>query len=182
MKIAFVLMVILFGANACYTGFPEPKSACTVSPPTDSDYGSAGQNGMTYYSSLDSAVKCAAVTGRKILVMFTGYNCLSDPEVVWEILREDDNRKLITEQYVFVVLYVDDKDSLKQFELAQISEVDSDTVFTVGQKNSALERYRCNQNSQPLYAIFDASLNLVGQMGFSRDPDEMESMLRRSIE
>lgn len=174
MRILLLAVCILI--LTCCKNKHERLPVCMV-PPTFAEYGDAGSYGITYYTDIDKAKECSASTGRKILLLFTGYASMSTPGQEWNILRTQDVRDLIDDQFVLVVLYVDDKTKLAVVDSVDLGE-GMMVIETVGQKNSALEVQRFNQNSQPLYALVDTALNPIAPvLGYTTDSVEFTKML-----
>lgn len=173
----FSILLLIF-LSACEENFPEARSRCDVPP----ELSIAGNMGISHYLSLDRAKACASSTNRKMLVMFTGYNSVAVSGQEWKVLRTDRVRKLIDEQYVLVVLYTDDKDSLAVPEVGRRADNSECTVYTVGQKNALLEESWCHQNAQPLYVTLDTGLNVIAMTGYTKDSIAFEQMLRNAIQ
>jgi hypothetical protein len=178
MRILFLLVCILmFGcADKKYDRLPT----CMVSP-TAAEYGDAQDYGMTYYTDLDKAKECSASTGRKILLVFTGYACMSVSGQEWRILRAENVRPLINDQFILVILYVDDKTKIPVEDSADLGS-GIVALETVGLKWSALERQNFDQNSQPLYAVVDTALNPIAPvMGYTKDSVAFREMLESTL-
>jgi thiol:disulfide interchange protein DsbD len=86
-------------------------------------------------------------------------NVWSDPEVL----------KRLSEKYVLISLYVDDKEELpaeKQF----VSTVTNKKVRTVGNKWSEMQTSVYKTNSQPYYVLLDNNGNLLANpRGYTPD-------------
>lgn len=141
------------------------------------DITGSGMCGITHYTDLDKAKECSASTGRKILLVFTGYSFLAETGMEWEILRTENVRELIDDQFILVLLYVDDKTEIPVTD----SMIGRDGVYpiaTIGDRNSALQSRNFEQNAQPYYVVVDTALNEIAPgMSYTRDSVAFAEML-----
>lgn len=63
---------------------------------------------------LDTAISLAETHSKDILVLFDCFNCLGDRLETKKILSEERFKRCIQEEYIFLVLYLDDKRELPQ--------------------------------------------------------------------
>lgn len=170
----FFITLFAFGCKQHHDTLP----VCTISPGRSDGEGAYG---ITVYYDLETANECAASTGRHVLVMFTCYSCMAIGGMQWEILREPEVREIIDDQFVLVVLYIDDK--------TEIPVTDSSLLIkygysnnTIGIQNSILEMENFKQNSQPLYVVVDSNNQaIVPPLGYTKDADEFVSMLENAL-
>lgn len=176
MRILFSILFVL--SLACKPRY-EKLPVCDVQPDLSDELGAYG---ITFYEDIDKAKQCAATTGRKMLIMFTGYAHMAVTGMDWEILREPEVRELINDRFVLVVLYVDDKTEIPLLDSSICVEYGCETPWTVGKRNSLLEAENFQQNSQPMYVVADSSLQpIVTPMGYTNDADEFLEMLEASL-
>lgn len=140
-----ILCLVLVSCDAAR----NTKPLCT-SIPLPNQYGDGNQHGYYPFYTLEDAQSCASSTGRRILAMFTGYSTMADVNQPWQILSNEDVKQLIGDEFILVVLYVDDPHP-------SVSNANS----TIGQDNSRIEINMFNSNAQPLYACLDKDLNLL---------------------
>lgn len=177
---SFFVLFVFSSLGSCDSKYPKAKPVCMVSPDLQ-QWGNPGDYGITYYTDLDKAKECSASTGRKILLMFTFYTANSNIGHEWKILRTENVRRLINDQFVFVVLYVDDPTKLEVVD-SIVLQHGKIAIKTEGMRNSALEELNFHQNSQPLYAVVDTSLHeIVPIMGYTKDSLAFEEMLLNSL-
>lgn len=174
---AFSLLALI----SCDGPYREPLPRCSISPGIN-EYGNGGKYGITYYTELEKAKQCAASTGRNMLVMFTYYKYMACEGSDWRILRKSNVRELIDEQFVLVVLYVDDDAPLDVPEYFE-AQGDSVSVSTVGQKNSAILAERFNSNGSPFYVVIDTSFTpLAPGLGYVKEDSVVfEEMLQSAL-
>ncbi len=168
-----VLIVLVVGCKSRHEKLP----LCSVSPDPRDD----GRYGITYYTDIEKAKECSASTGRKILLVFTGYAFLAETGMEWKILRTENVRELIDDQFILVLLYVDDKTEIPVTD----SMIGRDGVYpiaTIGMRNSALQTRSFEQNAQPYYAVVDTALNaIVPGSQYTKDSVAFANMLEDAI-
>lgn len=110
------------------------------------------------YRDVESAVRCSRKTGKPILIMFTGWACLSSSEIPWEPLKNDSVRDLIDNNYLLTTLYVDEKKPLAVIDTTKKMR-NGKVIKTVGQQNLSFQTEHFQSNTQPYYVIVDSKLN-----------------------
>ena len=93
--------------------------------------------------------------------------------------------ELISQDYVLVSLYVDDRKALdpeQQFSYAQPNGRIKQ-LKTVGDKWATFQTINFKNNSQPYYILIDQDLNLLNKpVGYTPDVDEYAQWLREGLE
>ncbi len=180
---AFTLYLIpgLWGAPLrLISGFPPPsfykewsttKSECPLDLPCFHDY----NEGMAY----------AKKIGKPALIDFTGWacvNCRKMEENVWPV-KEVFER--LSNKYVLISLYVDDKTELPVEELQKAAVTSSGKkIKTYGNKWSALQESGYDINSQPYYVLLDNKGKILAKpRGYpeSHDPKEYVKYLDEGL-
>jgi len=83
----------------------------------------------------------------------------------------------LSNDYVVIQLYVDDKTALAADEQA-VSKYSGKKIETIGNKWSDLQASRFNVNSQPFYVLLDTKGNLLVQpQGADYDPKSFTNYL-----
>ena len=103
-------------------------------------------------------------------------------ENVWS---DKDVYKLMSEHFIVVSLYVDDKKLLPQENRFTYTTQDSvqREIRTVGDKWSVFETENFKQNSQPLYAILNTKEELVSiPSGYAPDAKDYLKWLQSSLD
>lgn len=129
------------------------------------------------FTDYNEALKASAVSGKPVLIDFTGYGCVNCRKMeasVWTDARVSD---IIRERYILVSLYVDDKTPLNK-PVSVVENGNKVKIRTVGDKWSLLQRYKFGANAQPFYVITDSKGNLLsGAYSFDPDPNRFYKFL-----
>ena len=134
-------------------------------------------HGLTGYSDLEDGLAVAAATGKKVFVDITGHGCVNCREMEARVWSAPSVLKQLSEDYVIVSLYVDDKTRLP--EEKWVTTENGKVLKDVGRVNSKLVLDRFGVNSQPNYFILDASGNtLRGPRGYNLDVEAFASFLK----
>ena len=96
----------------------------------------------------------AAREGKPVLLEFGGHGCVNCHKMDATVLAEDRVKNLIEEEFVFIVLMVDERTRLP--EVMEVDDAGKKTrLRTVGDKWSYLQRYKFGIQSQPYYVVLD---------------------------
>ena len=134
-------------------------------------------HGLTGYSDLQDGLAVAAATGKKVFIDITGHGCVNCREMEARVWSAPSVLKQLSEDYVIVSLYVDDKTRLPEDKW--VTTETGKVLKDVGRVNSKLVLDRFGVNSQPNYFILDASGNtLRGPRGYNLDVDAFAAFLR----
>ncbi len=134
-------------------------------------------HGLTGYTDLQDGLAVAAATGKKVFVDITGHGCVNCREMEARVWSAPSVLKQLSEDYVIVSLYVDDKTRLPEDKW--VTTETGKVLKDVGRVNSKLVLDRFGVNSQPNYFILDASGNtLRGPRGYNLDVDAFAAFLK----
>lgn len=108
--------------------------------------------GYEVYTNLDSARKCAEITGRKILILFTYYHAASVPFEFWKFLDNDRIRSTIADNYIFTVLMLDDRTNMNPpFKKSYSGQ----PITTIGKMNGNIQASLFKSNALPEFILTD---------------------------
>jgi thiol:disulfide interchange protein DsbD len=117
----------------------------------------------------------AKAENKPLLIDFTGYACVNCRRMEENVWSEPDVYKLMSEKFVVVSLYVDDKKSLpvsQQFTY-KTKEGANKEINTYGDLWATFETENFANNAQPLYAIIDTNEVLLNSpIGYTPDKNE----------
>jgi thiol:disulfide interchange protein len=146
----------LFGKDLhLFSGFPPPKFYSLIKQENDCPH-----NLECFHNDYEGAIAHARKVNKPVLVDFTGWacvNCRKMEENVW-IDPEVYNR--ISQNYVLLSLYVDDKEMLPESE-QYISKFSGKKIKTIGNKWSDMQASYFNSNSQPYYVLISGDEKLL---------------------
>jgi thiol:disulfide interchange protein len=135
-----------------YSGFPPPmfysyfKTKADIEP-IKNDY--------------EAALVRAKAEHKPIMIDFTGWACVNCRKMEENVWPDIEVKKRLTEKYIIVSLYVDDKMELPQNE-QHISSLDPDKkIKTLGNKNSEMEAKYFRRNTQPYYVLISPDERLL---------------------
>ena len=102
----------------------------------------------------EEGMEYARRQGKPVMIDFTGYGCVNCRKMELAVWTDPKVSKLLTEDYVLITLYVDEKAKLP--EPVKITENGVErTLRTVGDKWSYLQRSKFGANAQPFYVLLD---------------------------
>ena len=106
------------------------------------------------FTDYESGMEYARMNNKPVMLDFTGYGCVNCRKMELAVWTDQKVSKLITEDYVLITLYVDDKTKLA--EPITVNENGKErTLRTVGDKWSYLQRSKFGANAQPFYVLVD---------------------------
>ena len=111
-------------------------------------------HGLNGYFDLDQAISCAIEKDKPIFIDFTGHGCVNCREMEAVVWSDPQVLKLLSEDYMVVALYVDEKKELPE-EKWYTSEYDQKIKKTMGKQNADLQIRWYGNNAQPFYVLLD---------------------------
>ncbi|SNS48401.1 thiol:disulfide interchange protein DsbD [Ekhidna lutea] len=164
----FNLLEAEAGGNTC----EEPKYADLLHWP----------HGLQGYFDYEQAVACAKEQGKPIFIDFTGHGCVNCREMEQRVWSDPAVLKRLSENFVLVALYVDDRTKLPESEWYQ-SSYDGKTKKTIGQQNADFQINRFNNNAQPFYVILNEDEELlVKPKAYNLDVSAFVDFLDKALE
>lgn len=131
------------------------------------------------------ALRLAKAQGKPILIDFTGWacvNCRKMEENVWIV---PEVSKLITDHFILVSLYVDDRAKLppEQQFVYTLPDGSKKSVLTVGNKYATFQNVNFAAVSQPFYAIIGPDEKLLTRpVGYTPNEKKYADWLKCGIE
>lgn len=106
------------------------------------------------FTDYEAGMEYARANNKPVMLDFTGYGCVNCRKMELAVWTDQNVSKLLTEDYVLITLYVDDKTKLD--EPIKVTENGKErTLRTVGDKWSYLQRSKFGANAQPFYVLVD---------------------------
>lgn len=116
--------------------------------------------GLKGYFDLKQGLECAKEQGKPVLIDFKGHACANCKLMEAKVWSDPEVLKRLSENFVIISLYVDDRTQLPEKEWIT-SSIDGKLKKTIGKINEDLEISRYRTNSLPLYVITDYEGNPV---------------------
>ena len=129
--------------------------------------------GLLNYS--DVLVK-AKELDKPIILYFNGYACVNARKIEQYVLRDNKITEKLTNDFVFVNVYVDDKKAIPKEDWIIDSQTGK-TIKTVGMKNSKFQIENFQNNLCPYFVIIDKNGKTIKERGYTRDLMEFEEFL-----
>lgn len=117
-------------------------------------------HGLKGYFDYEQAVSCAKEQGKPIFIDFTGHGCVNCREMEQRVWSDEEVLSRLSEQFVLVALYVDDRTKLPESQW-YTSPYDGKVKKTLGQQNANFQITEFNNNAQPYYVLLNANGELL---------------------
>ena len=142
--------------------FSHPPSATSL--PIDRKYAEFLHcpNGLECYFDYEEGLAAAKKLGKPIFIDFTGHTCINCRKMEATVWSDPNVLKHMTEDYIVISLYVDDRTELPLAE-QYISKLSGKKINTVGKKNTDLQSSRYNINAQPYYVLINHKEELLSK-------------------
>ncbi|MEO0728424.1 MAG: hypothetical protein AAFZ63_28010 [Bacteroidota bacterium] len=112
--------------------------------------------GLEVYGTIEDGLRCAQAQQKPIFLLFSGFACVGDNSYEERLFVSRRNRKIIKQNYIPIILYVDDKTKLDSSDIPYRNYGGKRRkIETVGAKNSHYEMEEFRMNTQPLLIILD---------------------------
>lgn len=106
------------------------------------------------FKDYEEGMRYAAANHKPVMIDFTGFGCVNCRKMEASVWTDAKVDKLITEDYVLIQLFVDDKTPLPE-PITVTENGQTRRLRTVGDKWSYLQRMKFGANSQPFYVLLD---------------------------
>ena len=161
------------------SGFPPPLFYSYY------DKGTSAPLGLEGYKDFDQGMAAAKASGKPLMIDFTGWACVNCRKMEEQVWSTPEVFELLSQEYVIVSLYVDDRKALladEQFSYAQPNGRIK-KLKTVGDKWATFQTINFKNNSQPYYILLDEDLNMLNKpVGYTPDVDEYTEWLTAGLE
>lgn len=175
----------LFGANLeLISGFPPPtfySYAAKSETKVEADGDNHCPQGIPCEHDFDVALERAKKENKPLLVDFTGWACVNCRRMEEGVWVDPEVKKIMSEQYVLVSLYVDEKKELPTEEQFT-SCLTGKRVTTVGNKWSNLQIVNFKSNSQPQYVVLSPQGKLLAEPVGYTDKNTYLTFLKTGVE
>ena len=131
------------------------KAVSAFAPPLNTqDFNLFNNEVHAKFDNFDMGMQYAKENGKPVMLDFTGHGCVNCRKMELAVWVDPKVKRLITEDYVLITLYVDDKTPLP--EPIKVNENGKQrTLRTLGDKWSYLQSSKFGANAQPFYVLID---------------------------
>ena len=151
------------------TSIPQANPALTPLP-----------HGLQAYDNLDEGLAAASQSGKPVFVDISGHGCVNCREMEAKVWSDSRVQKILRDDYVLVVLYMDDKKELPQDKWVTTSS--GKVLKQVGRANSYIVKERFGVNAQPNYALLSPTGELLAPVrGYNLDVEEYIAFLKSGL-
>jgi cytochrome c biogenesis protein CcdA/thioredoxin-related protein len=113
------------------------------------------------YFDYEQGMACAKKLNKPVFIDFTGFGCVNCREMEARVWSDDRVLKLLSEEFVIIALYVDDKWISLPEEEHYISKNTGRKITTLSRKNSDIQACLFGSNAQPNYVLLDHEETLL---------------------
>ena len=167
---------VMGGNSASSTGMVHQQAECGPAKYADKLH---LPHGMSGYFDYEQGMACAKEQGKPAFVVFKGHacaNCKKMENLVW---TNAEAQRLMSEEYVIIALYTDDRTKLDESEWTQ--SADGKELKTMGKKNLDILISNYDTNSIPYHVIIEPD-GTEYQMGTTFDEDEFVGFLEQGVD
>lgn len=135
-------------------GAPLKAVSAFAPPMATQDFNLYNNEVHAKFDDYDAGMEYAKRNGKPVMLDFTGYGCVNCRKMEAAVWTDPKVSKLMTDDYVLITLYVDNKEPLPE-HIKVMENGKERTLRTVGDKWSYLQRSKFGANAQPFYVLID---------------------------
>lgn len=135
-------------------GAPLKAVSAFAPPMTTQDFNLYNNEVHAKFDDYDAGMEYAKRNGKPVMLDFTGYGCVNCRKMEAAVWTDPKVSKLMTDDYVLITLYVDNKEPLPE-HIKVMENGKERTLRTIGDKWSYLQRSKFGANAQPFYVLID---------------------------
>ncbi len=137
--------------------------------------------GLNAFFDYDEALMYANKNHKPIMIDFTGHACVNCRKMEASVWTDKSVYSIISNDFVLLQLYVDDKTDLQPSEQTVTSQ--GKKIKTIGNKWSEFQASRFKANSQPFYVLLDDEGQLlVPPQGADYNADNYKAFLQSGLD
>ena len=159
------------------------KAVSAFAPPMNTqDFNLNSKVVEAKYTSYEEGMAAAKAQGKPVLIDFTGFGCVNCRKMEAAVWTDPKVADMLTNDFVLISLYVDDKTPLKEPYEVKDAEGNTKTLRTVGAKWSYLQSSKFGANAQPFYVMLDSDGKpLAGSRAYNEDVAEYINFLKKGL-
>ena len=136
-------------------------------------------HGLTGYFDYEQGINCAQKLNKPAFVVFKGHACANCKKMENSVWADPAVLKLLSEEYVIIALYTDDRTNLPEEEWIT-SAVDGKVKNTMGKKNLDLLIREYETNSIPFHVIIEPG-GEEHKLGVTFERDQFYNFLKEGL-
>ena len=158
------------------------KAVSAFAPPMQTQDFRLGETSVeARFNDYDEGMAYAKAHNMPVMLDFTGYGCVNCRKMEAAVWTDPQVASIMTEKYVLITLYVDEKTPLPE-KLTVQENGQSVTLRTVGDRWSYLQRSKFGANAQPFYVLLDNEGHpLTGSYSYNEDIAAYVNFLQRGL-
>ncbi len=158
------------------------KAVSAFAPPMSTqDFRLGDASVEARFNDYDEGMAYAKAHNMPVMLDFTGYGCVNCRKMEAAVWTDPQVASIMTEKYVLITLYVDDKTPLPE-KLTVQENGQQVTLRTVGDRWSYLQRSKFGANAQPFYVLLDNEGHpLTGSYSYNEDIAAYVNFLQRGL-
>lgn len=159
------------------------KAVSAFAPPMSTqDFRLGDASVEARFNDYDEGMAYAKAHGMPVMIDFTGYGCVNCRKMEAAVWTDPQVAGLMTEKYVLITLYVDEKTPLPEKIVVKENGADV-TLRTVGDRWSHLQRSKFGANAQPFYVLLDNEGHpLTGSYSYDEDVAAYRNFLEKGLQ
>ena len=156
------------------------KAVSAFAPPLyTQDFNLYDDEVHAHFDNYDAGMNYAATVGKPVVVDFSGYGCVNCRKMEASVWTDVQVKKMLTDDFVLITLYVDDKTPLAEPYQVEENGV-TRNIKTIGDKWSYLQRSKFGANAQPFYVMLDnEGKPLNASYAFDENPAHFVEWLKK---
>ena len=163
-------------------GAPLKAVSAFAPPMSTQDFNLQSTEVKAKTNDYDLGMEIARAANKPVLIDFTGYGCVNCRKMEAAVWTDPQVASIMTNDYVLIQLFVDDKTPLPAPILVKINGQER-KLRTVGDKWSYLQSSKFGANAQPFYVLLDHQGNPLSQSyAFDDDVDHYLHFLKHGLE
>lgn len=136
-------------------------------------------HGLNGYFDYEQGMACAKEQGKPVFLVFKGHACANCKKMENGVWADPRSLKLLSEEYVVIALYTDDRTTLPEEEWIT-SRLDGKVKKTMGKKNLDFLIGEYDTNSIPFHVIIEPD-GTEHKLGVTFEEDKFVSFLEKGM-
>jgi len=135
-------------------------------------------HGLPGYFDFEQGLACAKEQNKPLLIVFKGHACANCKKMENTVWTDSEVQKLLSDKYVLVGLYTDDRTTLEETEWVTSSE--GKVLKTMGKINLDLQISKYKTNSIPYHVIIQPDGTEI-KLGVTFDNSEFRTFIEEGL-